>query len=337
MSILVLGGCGYIGSHTIVELYKAGHEVVVVDNFSNSYKSVIAGLEKIVQRKIALEEIDATDFVAMEAVFQKYETISAVIHFAAFKSIGESVKNPLKYYKNNIQSLLVVAELMQKYNVKNIIFSSSASVYGDANGVAIKEDSIISKATNPYGWTKIMSEQILKDWAEAERNLNCIILRYFNPIGAHPSGFIGEESKDIPNNLLPYVAKVAFGELDELHVFGDDYDTKDGTGVRDYIHVVDLARGHVMAIPHFQKSIGGVKTYNLGTGKGYSVLEVIREFERVSEREIKYEVVERRVGDVAINYADPSKAREELGWRAEFEIHEMCKDAWRWQMRKSQK
>lgn len=328
MSVLVTGGAGYIGSHTTIELIEAGHEVIIVDDFSNSNPVVIERIEELSGKKVKFYEIDITDKEKLEAVF-KENKIDSVIHFAAYKAVGESVEKPLEYYINNLTSTLVVLDLMRKYGVKKFVFSSSATVYGDPVKNPILEDFDLS-VTNPYGRTKLMIEDMLRDICKADKSLDVAILRYFNPVGAHKSGRIGEEPNGIPNNLMPYITKVAIGSLKELNVFGDDYPTHDGTGVRDYIHVVDLARGHVKALDKLSENPGLV-TYNLGTGNGYSVLDLVKAFSKASNREIPYKIVERRAGDIAMCYADPSKAEKELGWKAEYGIDDMCQDSWRWQ------
>ncbi len=325
MAILVTGGAGYIGSHTCVELLEKGEEIVIVDNFSNSKPEVLDKIKDITGKKFKFYEVDLLDRTKLEKVFQDNH-IEEVIHFAGLKAVGESVKKPIKYYHNNITGTLVLLELMKKYNCKKIVFSSSATVYGNPKTVPIKEDFPLS-TTNPYGSTKLMIEQILKDVAVADSEFSCILLRYFNPIGAHESGLIGENPNGIPNNLMPYIARVATGQYEKLNVFGNDYDTPDGTGVRDYIHVVDLAKGHIKAIEK-ARNMKGVEAYNLGTGKGYSVLDLVNTFEKVNHVTVKYEIVPRRPGDIAICYADPSKAREELGWVAEKDIEDMCRDTW---------
>ena len=328
MAVLVSGGMGYIGSHTTVELLNSGYEVVIADNLSNSKELVKERIENITGKSVKFYNVDLTKEEEAEKIF-KENNIESVIHFAAYKAVGESVEKPLEYYYNNITSALIVLRLMKKYNCNNFVFSSSATVYGDAKVVPITEDSPLS-TTNPYGSTKLMIEDMLRDIAKAEKQLNIAILRYFNPVGAHKSGTIGEDPNGIPNNLMPYITKVAIGELNKLRVFGDDYPTHDGTGVRDYIHVVDLAVGHVKALGKLSTNPGLV-TYNLGTGNGYSVLDVVKAFAKASGREIPYEIVDRRPGDIATCYADPKKANEELGWIAERGIEEMCEDSWRWQ------
>ena len=328
MSVLVTGGAGYIGSHTTIELVEAGYEVIIVDDFSNSNPVVIERIEELLGKKVKLYEIDITDKEKLEVVF-KENKIDAVIHFAAYKAVGESVEKPLEYYINNLTSTLVVLDLMREYSVKKFVFSSSATVYGDPIRNPILEDFDLS-VTNPYGRTKLMIEDMLRDICKADKTLDVAILRYFNPVGAHKSGRIGEEPNGIPNNLMPYITKVAIGSLKELSVFGDDYPTHDGTGVRDYIHVVDLARGHVKALDKLSENPGLV-TYNLGTGNGYSVLDLVKAFSKASNREVPYKIAERRAGDIAMCYADPSKAEVELGWKAEYGIDDMCQDSWRWQ------
>lgn len=328
MKILVTGGLGYIGSHTCVELMAAGHEVVVVDNLSNSKQTVFDRVCRIAGKPFVFLAVDVRDRTGIENVFAQH-SIDAVIHFAGLKAVGESVEQPLRYYDNNIAGSLVLFETMEKFGVKILVFSSSATVYGDPASVPIFENFPLS-ATNPYGRSKLMIEEILRDVAVADPSWRIALLRYFNPVGAHESGLIGEDPNGIPNNLMPYVAQVAAGELPRLSVFGMDYPTPDGTGVRDYIHVVDLALGHLKALEKLQ-SRPGVATYNLGTGRGYSVLEMVAAFERASGRAVPYQVVNRRPGDIAACYADPSLAKAELDWVAERGVDEMCADAWRWQ------
>lgn len=328
MAILVTGGAGYIGSHTCVELLKEGYEVVVIDNLSNSSVESLDRVEEITGKKVRFYKVDLRDKGALSQVFEK-EKVEAVIHFAGLKAVGESVRKPLEYYENNISGTLNLCEVMREFNCKNIVFSSSATVYGDPHAVPIVESFPLS-ATNPYGRTKLMLEEILQDLYVSDSDWNVILLRYFNPIGAHKSGRIGENPKGIPNNLLPYITQVAVGKLEKLGVFGNDYDTIDGTCIRDYIHVVDLAVGHVKAIEKIRKN-QGVQIYNLGTGIGYSVLEVIEAFEKASGIKINYEFQARRVGDIAKCYADASLAKEELKWVAKSGIEEMCEDSWRWQ------
>ena len=329
MSILVTGGAGYIGSHTCLELLKAGYEVVVADNLCNSSEEAVRRVEKIAGKPVKFYQADILDREALNKIFDT-EEIDSVIHFAGLKAVGESVAKPLEYYHNNITGTLILCDVMRNHGVKNIVFSSSATVYGDPAFVPITENCPKGQITNPYGQTKSMLEQILTDFHVADPEWNVVLLRYFNPIGAHESGLIGEDPKGIPNNLVPYIAQVAVGKLQCLGVFGNDYPTHDGTGVRDYIHVVDLAVGHVKALKKIEEK-AGVCIYNLGTGKGYSVLDVVKAYEKACGREIKYEIKPRRPGDIATCYADASKAREELGWEAERGIEEMCADSWRWQ------
>ncbi len=329
MRILVTGGAGYIGSHTCVELLDAGYEVVILDNLYNSSKKAVDRIEEITGKKVTFYENDMLDKAALENIFSK-EKIDCVIHFAGLKAVGESVAKPLEYYKNNITGTLTLVEVMREHGCKNIIFSSSATVYGDPAFIPITEECPKGTPTNPYGWTKSMLEQILTDLHTADEEWNVILLRYFNPIGAHKSGMIGEDPKGIPNNLLPYVAQVAIGKLECVGVFGDDYDTPDGTGVRDYIHVVDLAIGHVKAIDKIKEN-PGVKVYNLGTGNGYSVLDVIKAFSKACGHEVPYQIKDRRPGDIATCYSDASLAKKELGWEAQYGIEEMCADSWNWQ------
>lgn len=328
MKILVTGGAGYIGSHTCLELLNHNYEVVVLDNFCNSSMESIRRVEKITGKKIIFYEADMADRNKLNEIFEK-ETIDAVIHFAGLKAVGESVSMPLEYFINNISGTLTMLDVMRNHNIKNIVFSSSATVYGTPETVPIKEEFPLS-VTNPYGRTKLMLEEIFRDLYVSDNSWNIILLRYFNPIGAHESGLIGEDPNGIPNNLLPYITKVSIGELPVLHVFGDDYDTPDGTCIRDYIHVVDLARGHVKAIEKLAEPVG-VREYNLGTGNGYSVLEVIRNFEAASGVRVPYEIAPRRPGDVAVCYADAARAKEELGFMAEYDIRRMCEDSYRWQ------
>jgi UDP-glucose 4-epimerase len=327
MNILVTGGAGYIGSHTCLELLQAGYQVVVVDNLVNSKEESLRRVQKLAGKALEFHRVDLLDQPALEAVFA-WSPIDAVIHFAGLKAVGESVTIPLRYYHNNITGTVTLCEVMQKYNVKNLVFSSSATVYGVPRTVPITEDFPLS-ATNPYGRTKLMIEEILRDVA-AVQSWNVALLRYFNPVGAHASGQIGEDPNGIPNNLVPFIAQVAVGKLPELAVFGNDYATHDGTGVRDYIHVTDLALGHLKALEKLALN-PGVVTYNLGTGRGYSVLEVVVAFEQACGRKIPYRIVSRRPGDVASSYADPTKAKRELGWSATRGIAEMCADVWRWQ------
>ena len=330
MKILVTGGAGYIGSHTVVELLNAGHEVAVIDNLCNSSSKSLERVEEITGRKVTFYPVDIRDDINIEEVFRK-ESPEAVIHFAGLKAVGESVEIPLKYYDNNIGGTLTLLHTMKKTGCKSIVFSSSATVYGKPESVPIRED-FPTSVTNPYGRTKLMIEEILKDLYHSDPSWNVISLRYFNPIGAHESGRIGEDPAGIPNNLLPYVAKVAVGKLEKVSVFGNDYDTPDGTGVRDYIHVVDLAKGHIKAIEKIEaEEHVGYKTYNLGTGIGYSVLDIIKAFGKACGKEVPYVIAGRREGDVDTVYADPSLAKEELGWSAEYDLQKMCEDTWRWQ------
>lgn len=323
--ILITGGAGYIGSHTAVELLKNGEELVIVDNFSNSSPEVLEKIKKITGKDFKFYELDLLDEEKLDSVF-KENKIEAVIHFAGLKAVGESVEKPIEYYHNNITGTLILLKTMKKYNCKKIVFSSSATVYGNPQKLPITEDSQLS-TTNPYGSTKLMIEQILQDVAVADKDFSIAILRYFNPIGAHESGLIGEVPNGIPNNIMPYIMKVAKGEYKELTIFGDDYPTKDGTGVRDYIHVVDLSKGHLKALGKIRKE-AGVKIFNLGTGKGYSVLELVKNFEKVNNVKVNYKIGPRRPGDIPACYADPRKAEKELGWKAEKGIEEMLKDSW---------
>ena len=330
MAILVTGGAGYIGSHTCVELLNAGYEVVVADNLSNSCKEALDRVEEITGKKVTFYEVDILDREGLCRIFEA-EKIESVIHFAGLKAVGESVAKPLEYYHNNITGTLILCDVMRTYGVKNIVFSSSATVYGTPAFIPITEECPKGVCTNPYGWTKSMLEQILTDLHTADPEWKVILLRYFNPIGAHESGRIGEDPKGIPNNLVPYITQVAVGKLESLGVFGDDYDTHDGTGVRDYIHVVDLAIGHVKAIEKMDKIHDGVLVYNLGTGIGYSVLDIVKGFEKAVGRPIPYVIKPRRPGDIATCYADPSLAEKELGWKAVRDLNKMCEDSWRWQ------
>ncbi|NGP88932.1 UDP-glucose 4-epimerase GalE [Fodinibius halophilus] len=328
MNILVTGGAGYIGSHTVVELLERGDNVIVVDDLSNSKKEALDRVEDITGKSLTFYETDLLDKEELVQIFSQHD-IDSVIHFAGYKAVGESVAKPLSYYHNNITGTLYLCEIMRKYDVKNLVFSSSATVYGDPHKVPITED-FPTSATNPYGRTKLFIEKILRDLYISDDNWNIGLLRYFNPVGAHPSGRIGEDPNDIPNNLMPYITQVAVGKLDELSVFGDDYPTPDGTGVRDYIHVVDLAKGHLKALNKLEED-PGVVTYNLGTGEGYSVLDVVKAFEEASGQEVPYKITDRRPGDIASCYADPSKAEKELGWSANYELVDMCKHSWNWQ------
>lgn len=329
MAILVTGGAGFIGSHTVLELLNAGYEVVVVDNLVNASKESLKRVEELSNKKVTFYENDILDREALNKIFEK-EDIDSVIHFAGLKAVGESVAKPLEYYHNNISGSLVLFDVMRKHGVKNIIFSSSATVYGDPAFIPITEECPKGKPTNPYGMTKWMLEEILMDIQKADPEWNVILLRYFNPIGAHESGRMGENPNGIPNNLMPYITQVAVGKLKELGVFGNDYDTPDGTGVRDYIHVVDLALGHVASIKKLKEN-PGVKIYNLGTGNGYSVLDIVKNFEEATGVKIPYVIKGRRAGDIATCYCDASLAKRELGWEAKRDLKQMCADSWRWQ------
>jgi len=329
MAVLVTGGAGFIGSHTVVELQNAGYDVVVIDNLANSSEKSLERVEAITGKKVPFYKVDILDREGLNKVFEN-EKIDSCIHFAGLKAVGESVQKPWEYYQNNIAGTLTLVDVMRSHGVKNIIFSSSATVYGDPAQIPITEQCPKGQCTNPYGWTKSMLEQILSDIQKADNEWNVILLRYFNPIGAHKSGTIGENPNGIPNNLMPYITQVAGGKLKELGVFGDDYDTPDGTGVRDYIHVVDLAIGHVKALKKIEEN-AGLKIYNLGTGHGYSVLDIVKNFEAATGVTIPYIIKDRRPGDIATCYADASLAHEELGWDAQYGIKEMCEDSWRWQ------
>ena len=329
MAILVTGGAGFIGSHTVVELQNAGYEVVVCDNLCNSSRKSLERVEQITGQKVKFYEADILDKAAMEQIFTENK-IDSVIHFAGLKAVGESVAKPWEYYHNNITGTLVLVDVMRAHGVKNIIFSSSATVYGNPAFIPITEECPKGQCTNPYGWTKSMLEQILTDIQKADPEWNVILLRYFNPIGAHKSGLIGENPNGIPNNLMPYITQVAIGKRKELGIFGNDYDTHDGTGVRDYIHVIDLAKGHVAAIRKLDEK-AGLKIYNLGTGKGYSVLDMVHNFEAATGVKIPYVIQARRPGDIATCYSSAELAKKELGWVAENDIREMCEDSWRWQ------
>ena len=330
MAILVSGGAGYIGSHTCVELLAAGYDIVVADNYYNSCPEALARVKKIAGKDFRFVEADMTDKDAVEKIFAENEDIDCVIQFAAYKAVGESVSKPIEYYSNNLACTLNILDVMRRHNCHNIIFSSSATVYGDPASVPITEDFPVGATTNPYGTTKAFTERILQDVCKADPSLNVALLRYFNPIGAHKSGLIGEDPNGIPNNLVPYIAKVAVGKLEKVHVFGNDYPTPDGTGVRDYIHVVDLARGHVAAIKKLEQK-PGLFICNLGTGHGYSVLDVINAFSKACGKEIPYVIDPRRPGDIAECWCDPSKAKRELGWEAQYGIEEMCAHSWNWQ------
>ena len=327
MAILLPGGAGYIGSHTAIELLKKGYEVVIIDNFSNSNPKVLDAIKKITGKEFKFYEMDYMNREKLEKVFEENK-IDAVINFAGYKAVGESVQKPIEYYTNNISGALVVLDTMRKYKKKKFIFSSSATVYGDPETIPLTEECRTGGTTNPYGTTKLFIEQILKDIYKSDNTWDICILRYFNPVGAHESGLIGEEPQGIPNNLMPYIVRVANGELKELSVFGNDYDTPDGTGVRDYIHVVDLAKGHIKALEKIDKEGQGLYIYNLGTGTGYSVLDMVKAFEKATGKEVAYKIAPRRPGDIATCYADPKKAKEELGWTAEKNLEDMCKDSW---------
>ena len=327
MAILLPGGAGFIGSHTAVELLNAGKEVIIVDNFSNSKPEVLEAIKKITGKEFEFYNIDYLDREKLEKVFEENE-IEAVLNFAGYKAVGESVKEPIKYYTNNISGALVLLDTMKKYNVKKFIFSSSATVYGEPEKMPITEECKTGGTTNPYGTTKLFIEQILKDIYTSDNTWDICILRYFNPIGAHESGLLGEDPQGIPNNLMPYIVRVASGELKELSVFGNDYKTHDGTGVRDYIHVVDLAKGHVLALNKLEKEGQGLYIYNLGTGTGYSVLDIVKAFEKATGVKVPYKIAPRRAGDIAMCYADPTKAYNELGWKATKTLEDMCRDSW---------
>ncbi len=329
LSVLVTGGAGYIGSHTCVELLNAGYEVLVADNLANSSEKALHRVQKIAEKKLQFVQIDLTNTQHTERLFQEHKNIEAVVHFAALKAVGESVKQPLEYYTNNLACTLSVLNAMKKAGVVRFVFSSSATVYGEHNPVPFRED-MPSAATSPYGYTKLCIERILQDICVADPTFSATLLRYFNPIGAHPSGLIGEDPSGIPNNLVPYIARVATGEYEKVRVFGNDYETKDGTGVRDYIHVVDLARGHVAAVKRFE-SKGGLFVCNLGAGKGYSVLEVIEAYAKACGKNLPYEILPRRAGDIAEMYADASRAKNELGWQTQLDLDAMCCDSWNWQ------
>ena len=329
MSILVTGGTGYIGSHTVVELLKKGKEVVIVDNLSNSKLEVLDAIETLSGKKPKFYDVDYLNAEELSKVFEEND-IEAVINFAGYKAVGESVKEPLMYYHNNVSGAIVLLETMKKYNVKKFIFSSSATVYGDPEIIPITEECKTGGTTNPYGTTKLFIEQILKDLYNSDNEWDIAILRYFNPVGAHESGLIGEEPQGIPNNLMPYIVRVASGELEQLSVFGNDYNTPDGTGVRDYIHVVDLAKGHIKALEKLEKENSGIYIYNLGTGVGYSVLDMVKAFEESTGKKVNYKIVERRAGDIATCYSDPQKAKNELHWEATKTLNDMCKDSWKY-------
>ena len=329
MKILLTGGAGYIGSHTAIELMSAGYEIVICDNFSNSNPEALRRVKQISGKDFPFYEIDVADKAALSEVFTK-EDIGAVIHFAGYKAVGESVAKPIEYYRNNLDSTLTLLEVMNEYGCKNLIFSSSATVYGAPDEVPIKETAEVGRCTNPYGWTKYMIERILEGVCVADKSFSAVILRYFNPVGAHVSGLIGEDPQGIPNNLMPYISQVAVGKLEQLAVFGNDYPTKDGTGVRDFIHVVDLAKGHVAAARYIEKN-DGLEVFNLGTSNGFSVLEMVHAFEEANGIKINYRIADRRPGDIGECFADATKAKEMLGWQAELGVVDMCRDTWRWQ------
>ena len=329
MSILVTGGAGFIGSHTAVELLNAGRDIVIIDNFSNSKPEVLDKIREITGKDFKFYEVDYLNRKELEKVFEENK-IEAVLNFAGYKAVGESVKKPLEYYENNISGALVLLETMRKYNVKKFIFSSSATVYGEPERIPLTEDCKIGGTTNPYGTTKLFIEQILQDLYKSDNTWDIAILRYFNPVGAHESGLIGEEPQGIPNNLMPYIVRVASGELEQLSIFGNDYNTPDGTGVRDYIHVVDLAKGHIKALEKLEKENSGIYIYNLGTGVGYSVLDMVKAFEESTGKKVNYKIVERRAGDIATCYSDPTKAKNELHWEATKTLNDMCKDSWKY-------
>lgn len=329
MAVLLPGGAGYIGSHTAVELLNKGKEIIIIDNFSNSKPEVLDKIKQITGKDFKFYEMDYLDREKLEKVFEENE-IEAVLNFAGYKAVGESVQKPIEYYTNNISGALVLLDTMRKYNCKKFIFSSSATVYGNPEKIPLTEDCKVGGTTNPYGTTKLFIEQILKDIYTSDNTWDICILRYFNPVGAHESGLIGEEPKGIPNNLMPYIVRVANGQLKELSVFGNDYDTPDGTGVRDYIHVVDLAKGHVNALEKLDKEGKGLYIYNLGTGTGYSVLDMVKTFEKTTGKKVQYKIAPRRAGDIATCYADPQKAKEELGWEANKTLEDMCRDSWKY-------
>lgn len=329
MSVLVTGGAGYIGSHTVVELLNENKEVIVVDNFSNSKPEMLDKIKKITNKDFKFYELDYSNKEKMDKVFAENK-IDSVIHFAGYKAVGESVEKPIEYYTNNVSGTLNLLDVMRKHNVKTIIFSSSATVYGDPEVVPLTEMCKIGGTTNPYGSSKLFIEQILKDVYKSDNTWDVCILRYFNPIGSHESGIIGEEPQGRPNNLMPYIVRVASGELEELSIFGNDYNTPDGTGVRDYIHVVDLAKGHIKALEKLEKEQTGMYIYNLGTGTGYSVLDMVKAFENVTRKTVKYKIAPRRAGDIATCYSNPEKAQKELNWKAEKTLEDMCKDSWRY-------
>ena len=330
MAVLITGGAGFIGSHTAVEFLEAGYKIVIMDNFSNSKPESLERIKKITGKDFKFYRADLLDVASMDKIFEENPDIDSVIHFAGLKAVGESVQKPLEYYHNNVTGTLLLCDSMRRHGVKTMVFSSSATVYGTPDEVPIKETARVGNATNPYGETKVMIERILKDFHIADKEWNISVLRYFNPIGAHPSGLIGEDPNGIPNNLMPYITKVAAGKLPILHVFGNDYDTHDGTGVRDYIHVVDLAKAHLAALQYIEKA-HGIDYFNIGTGNGYSVLDIVKAYKSSTGIDVKYQIDPRRPGDIAECYADPTKAREVLGWTAQYGIEEMCRDANNWQ------
>ena len=334
MSVLVTGGAGYIGSHTCVELLESGYEVVVIDNLCNSNPKSLERVEMLTGKKVTFYEGDVRDEALLKKIFAEH-SIECVIHFAGLKAVGESVAIPWKYYDNNLNSTLVLTKVMEEVGMKNIIFSSSATVYSGDNEMPLREDSRTGNCTNPYGWTKYMTEQILGGMAHADQEWGIVLLRYFNPIGAHISGMIGEDPRGIPNNLMPYITQVAIGRREFLSVYGNDYDTPDGTGIRDYIHVVDLAKGHVAAVKYVLKN-KGCEVFNLGTGTGYSVLDMVKAFNEANNLDLPYKIVDRRPGDLAVCYADPAKSAEVLGWKAEKNLNDMCRDSWNWQSKNPQ-
>lgn len=334
MRVLLTGGAGYIGSHTCVELLNNGYDVVIADNFDNASEKVLERIREITGKDVPVYKVDVAQKQQLRTVFEECD-IDAVIHFAGYKAVGESVEKPLMYYRNNLDTTLTLLEVMAEFDVKKIVFSSSATVYGVPEVVPLVED-MPTSCTNPYGWTKLFNEQILKDACVADENLSVVLLRYFNPIGAHESGLIGESPNGIPNNLMPYITQVAVGKREKLSVFGNDYDTHDGTGVRDYIHVVDLARGHLKALQYINRGNKGAEVFNLGTGTGYSVLDIVKAFSQVSGVEIPYVIVDRRPGDVSVVTADPTKANEKLDWKTEYTLSDMCRDSYNWQSRNPQ-
>ena len=337
MSVLVTGGAGFIGSHTVVELLNSGYDVVIIDNFSNSKPEVLKSIKKITGKDFKFYELDYLNKKELEKVFEENPQIDCVINFAGYKAVGESVQKPIEYYMNNVSGALVLLDTMKKYGVKKFVFSSSATVYGEPERIPLTEECKTGGTTNPYGTTKLFIEQILKDIYTSDNTWDIAILRYFNPVGAHESGLIGEEPQGIPNNLMPYVARVAAGTLKELSVFGNDYNTKDGTGVRDYIHVVDLAKGHIKAIEKLNKENSGLYIYNLGTGVGYSVLDMVKAFEKATGKKVPYKIAPRRDGDIAICYSNPKKAKEELNWEATKTLEDMCRDSWHYMEKHEEK